>query len=197
MSRTPEQEQAQAAERVEGVNVEGSGGPGMQLSDEDRRILDAFHALPMRPKVENPGDLMSFMNLLGKLSVKEEELETSVRERHDEEAHKHNYHYPKLSAFFGEPNKGDVSWPSFKFEVDSLIADKVYSEDQILYGIRRALRGKASDQLRRAGTGLSLQDAIRKLESEFGSIDTEESAMEKFYSMIQKPKEDVACNLCC
>ena len=70
------------------------------------------------------------------------------------------YHFPKLPSFYGEENKGEVSWASFKFELKALQAEKVFSEEQILQGIRRALKGNASDIVRRLGIGVSVGEVI-------------------------------------
>lgn len=155
------------------------------ISKEDEKLLKAFHSLPFTPKVENSDDLMAMMRMMGKMTMGGEPSPAPVEQTK-------KYNFPRLPTFFGELNKGDVSWPTFKYEVDSLVADDVFNQDQILYGIRRALKGKASDHLRRAGTGLTLDTAIRKLEREFGSIETPESVLQKLYSVEQKQNEDVA-----
>ncbi|KAH3890433.1 hypothetical protein DPMN_014514 [Dreissena polymorpha] len=71
-------------------------------------------------------------------------------------------------------------------------AEGIFSGDQILYGLRRALRGKASYHLRRAGVGLTLDAAVRKLEQEFGCIEPVESLLQRFYSIEQKISEDIS-----
>ena len=59
------------------------------------------------------------------------------------------HQYPRISTFYGEDNKGEVSWPTFKFEVEALITENIFTEEQILLSIRRAAKGNASDVLRR------------------------------------------------
>ena len=85
-----------------------------------------------------------------------------------------------------------MSWPTFKFEVDALTKEKVFTEELILLGIRRAVKGNASDVLRRFGTGVSVEAVIYKLQSTFGSTETEEIALRKFYACQQEPNEIVS-----
>jgi len=49
-----------------------------------------------------------------------------------------------LSTFYGEDEKGDVTWSTFKFEVENLMSGK-FTPEQILLGIRRALKGETGD----------------------------------------------------
>ncbi|KAH3784571.1 hypothetical protein DPMN_162530 [Dreissena polymorpha] len=72
------------------------------------------------------------------------------------------------------------------------MSEGIFSEDQILYGLRRALRGKASEHLRRAGVGLTLDVAVRKLEQEFGCIKNVDFLFQKFYSIEQKASDDIS-----
>ncbi|KAH3861459.1 hypothetical protein DPMN_024390 [Dreissena polymorpha] len=51
------------------------------------------------------------------------------------------------------------------------MVEGIFSEDQILYGISRAVKEKASDHLRREALGLTLGVAVRKLEQETGDIE--------------------------
>ena len=44
------------------------------------------------------------------------------------------------------------------------------------------MKGHASDVLRRLGSGISVEAVMNKLQSTFGSIETEETALRKFYS---------------
>lgn len=42
-----------------------------------------------------------------------------------------SYSYPKIAIFYGEKGKGEVTWETFKFEVESLLAEKYFSRVQI------------------------------------------------------------------
>ena len=96
-----------------------------------------------------------------------------------------HYSFPKLSQFSGDSNKGEVSWDTFRFEIESLLKEYTFTEEQVMLGIRRAVKGTASDIIRRLGTCISVQTVIRKLNSTYGNIESEESVMPKFYSCTQ------------
>ena len=95
------------------------------------------------------------------------------------------YSFPKLSSFSGEGTKTEVSWETFRFEIESLVKEKIFSDEQIMLGIRRAVKGTASDIIRRLGTGVDVKTVIRKLNSTFGSIENAETVMRKLYSCSQ------------
>lgn len=80
---------------------------------------------------------------------------------------KPGYQFPKLSYFYGEDNKGDVTWETFKFEIESLVTERIFTEEQLLLGIRRAVKGTASDIVRRLGTGASVREIVKKLDSTY------------------------------
>ncbi len=111
-----------------------------KVSESDLKLLEAFHALSVEPKIESPADLVSFMKHFGK--------EERDRDPHGLGAIPRvptlgvtGHSFPRISTFYGEEGKGEVSWPTFKFEVDSLRTEHLFSDEQILLGIRRAVKG--------------------------------------------------------
>lgn len=159
----------------------------MSLSPEDQKLLEAFHSLKVKPKVESTEDLLSFMKHMGKELEKEEAADTESSQKPTK-----THHYPRISTFYGEDNKGEVSWPTFKFEVEALISENIFTEEQILLGVRRAVKGNASDVLRRLGIGVGIKEVMEKLKNTFGSIETEEIILRKFYACQQEASETVA-----
>lgn len=102
-----------------------------------------------------------------------------------EEQKSGSYHFPKLSHFFGEEGKGDVTYAAYRYEVESLLTHKVFTEEQILLGIRRSVKGTANDIVRRLGTSVTVRDILKKLDSTYGSIESQESILRKFFSCTQ------------
>ena len=153
----------------------------MSLSPEDQKLLEAFHSLKVTPKVESTEDLLSFIKHMGKELEKEEASDTDSNQKPSK-----THHYPRISTFYGEDNKGEVSWPTFKFEVEALISENIFTEEQILSGIRRAVKGNASDVLRRLGIGVGIEEVMEKLKNTFGSIETEEIILESFMHVSKK-----------
>ena len=111
---------------------------------------------------------------------------TGVAVKHEEQHMKNaSYSFPKLSSFSGDGNKGEVSWETFKYEIEALMQEYTFTDEQVMLGVRRAVKGTASDIVRRLGTGISIQTVIRKLNSTYGNIECAESVMRKFYSCTQ------------
>ncbi len=154
--------------------------------------------MKVEPKIEDSDDLKSFIKHYGK----ELEHEAAAGGLGGAGARPKMYgmspgktgghHYPRISTFYGEENKGEVSWQTFKFEIESLKVEGVFADEQILLGIRRAVKGNASDILRRLGTGVSIHAVMDKLESTFGNIECEEIALRKFYACQQESTETVS-----
>ena len=169
------------------------------LSEDDKNILEAFHALTVKPKITKPEDLISFMKHMGETLKEDPEGKGEIMDPNammgqgaiPKVGTQHNY--PRISIFYGDDsNKGEVSWPTFKFEVEALVKGGLYTDQQILMGIRRSVKGPASDVLRRLGTDVTVKEVIRKLNNTFGSIETPEVTLRKFFACQQEPKESVS-----
>ena len=65
--------------------------------------------------------------------------------------------YPKVTVFSGNMGKGEVLYCQWRNEVMSLVSEG-YSEPCILQGIRRSLRGTASEVVQNTGHNSSLYD---------------------------------------
>ena len=76
--------------------------------------------------------------------------------------------------------KGEVTWSTFKFEVEGLMSGK-FTPEQILLGIRRALKGEAGDRIRRLGSGATLDYVMKQLENDYGTLESKESIMKQLY----------------
>ena len=148
------------------------------ISEEDEKLIHAFHDLGLSPRVETSRDLVEFLSRFGNvLSSRDPPV---------------SHHYPKLSIFYGEDNKGETTWDTFKYEITSLLTERTFSKEQILLGVRRSAKGNAADILRGLGPGVSLDDVTAKFESTFGNIETKESILRKFYSCQQQTRENIS-----
>ena len=156
----------------------------MCLSPEELKLLEAFHSLKVTPKVETTEVLLSFIKYMGKELMKEEAADTDSTRKPTK-----THHYPRISTFYDEDNKGEVSLPTFKFEVEALISENNFTEKQILLGIRRAVKGNANDVLHRLGIGVGIKEVMEKLKNSF---ETEEIILRKFYACQQETSETVA-----
>ena len=145
--------------------------------EDDKKLLEAFHSLGIKPTepIESADELMEFM---AKASAGVKTSGSGIQ-------------FAKISSFFGEAGRGEVSYPTWRYEVQSLLDEGVFSSEQITQGIRRSCRGSAADILRRLGTSAKVSDILKKFDSVYSDIDDNETVMRNLYSCKQKPKESV------
>ncbi|KAH3821774.1 hypothetical protein DPMN_123542 [Dreissena polymorpha] len=72
------------------------------------------------------------------------------------------------------------------------MADRIFREEQILFGIRKAAKEDVADILRRLGTIVTVNEVMRKLESTCGNVETKKTILRKFYNCSQQPTESIA-----
>jgi len=161
------------------------------VSEDDAKLLQAFRLLGLQTKFETPEELLSFAQDFKHSRMEPHTPSTPRYDAADSTHRAGTHHFPKLSVYFGDEGKGDVTWPSFKFEVESLEEANTFTSEQILFGIRRSLKESAGDKIRRLGPGVSIRQVMAKLESAYGNIESKESVLRKFYSVQQKDKETV------
>ena len=79
------------------------------MSPDEMKLLQAIRIMGLEPKLESPDDLV-------KLSKIFTDAKSGFhKEVDDKPPPKHQY--PKFSTFYGEENKGEVSWDTLRFEV--------------------------------------------------------------------------------
>jgi len=162
-----------------------------EITDEERKLLEAFKKLDAQPEIENPEDLVRFMSKYRCREKAEGGARPTGVVRQDEERTFNSSGYPRISTFGGDSSKGEASWVSFKFEVESLVEERIFKEEQILFGIRKAAKGDVADILRRLGTRVSIREVMRKLECTYGNVETRETILRKFYNCTQETKETI------
>ena len=103
----------------------------------------------------------------------------------------------KLSNFSGDTGaKGEVNYEQWKFEVKSMVKDKIYHEGVILQAIRRSLRGSSSEVLMTLGEDVTVEEVLAKFDHLFGNVLPPEIVLEQFYSARQKDDESVTLWVC-
>lgn len=182
-----------SSEEEENKLDQATGG----ISQEELDMVKALRMLGLQPKTGSPMDFNRIFEMLGKTEPRREQPSFSHSDQSGHidrpipEPRTSLHQYPKFSTFYGVEGKGDSTWEMFKFEVQSVLNENLYTDEQILHGLRRALKGSANDKMRRIGSAASPQDILDKLESSYGTIETKESVMKKFYTCEQKPQEKV------
>ena len=174
------------------------------LSAEQVQLVRAFHHLQMvqnpEDRTDKPSDLLKFVSDIRERESRAERVPDPLV--YQDPPHHAGFmgldrpqryistHFPKIGSFGGE-TKGDVTWECFKYEVESLVEDGEYRPEQILHGIRKAVKGEVAEIVRRLGTRVTIQQILDKLDSTYGNIETRETIMRKLYNCTQQPLETV------
>ena len=153
----------------------------MEISEEDKHLLESFKALNIKPKADTPHDLQQWLQDFSKTNTSASSTSISVTSFR-----------PKLSTFYGDVfrlTKGEVLYDQSKYEVHCLLSEK-YKEEEIQQAIRRSVKGDAAGVLQRL-KGKPLADILKKFESVFGKTDNKAAVLKKFYSAEQGKDEDI------
>ena len=102
--------------------------------------------------------------------------------------------FPKVSIFSGEDPtpKNEVSFEEWKFEVNCIRKNKSYSDQVVAQAIMKSLRAPAKKALYNMGDSATLEDIMKTLDVQFGSVTTGISAMQEFFTASQKQDESAA-----
>ncbi|XP_069134304.1 uncharacterized protein [Argopecten irradians] len=105
---------------------------------------------------------------------------------------------PKISTFSGDesPQRGETTYEGWRYEVRCLASDSTLSEELILQAIRKSLRGIARQTLIPLGPRATLSEILRKLDTFFGNVASNEVVLQQFYSAAQKEGESVTAYGC-
>lgn len=100
---------------------------------------------------------------------------------------------PKLPIFSGslEPNKSEVSYDVWSFEVKCLQNSHAIPEALLLQTIRNSLRGEARSMLVSLGESTTVDKVLAKLEGFYGLVSSSETLMQGFYNDCQKDTESI------
>ena len=166
-----------------------------QVTDEERKLLDAFKALQVMPKADSPEDLKAWIR----------EYSEHIEEKPAPQAPAAvatapitiTSSHPRLSIFYGNADsKGEATYEQWIYEVRSLVEEKTYKTEVIMHAIRRSLRGEAFGILMRLHPGSDIKEVIRKFESVYGLVESRSSMLAKFYGARQADNEDVTAWTC-
>jgi len=148
------------------------------LTEEQKALLGALEKL----RVSTPEELETLVR-----NGAAEQKEIVIKEEKVRDPGK----YPRISLFYGEQGKGEVNYRTWRYEVNCLIKEKMYSKDSLLLGIRRSLRGEAAAMAMRLGESASVGDVLDTFHAAFGNTETPESILKKFHGCVQEKGEPV------
>lgn len=164
---------------------ETGGAMAEALSSDERQLLTVLRSMRLAGKKIDSEKLMKAMEepcqeyedeFWGKPKMS---ATPRKRIKSEYETDRSGFHYPKLLRFYGEEGKGEASWQKFRFDLEELIRSDVYDEDELMFGIRRALMGKAGEKLTRMSHGVTIKQLISEFESEYGIADTKRTILAK------------------
>ena len=174
-------------------------------SEEERKLIEAFKALKAKRKLDTES-LIKMLETSEDRDVKFEDQDwkdfaaesqtsrhrlSSMTLENDMPLRSAKFTYPKLLKFFGEEGKGEATWQKFKYDLVELMKENIYTDEQLMFGIRQAMMGKAGKILIRMGSGMTAQKVLDKFESEVGFVDSIETVLGKLFNCKQGEKETV------
>lgn len=100
----------------------------------------------------------------------------------------------RIPVFSGDNQKGDLTFPQWKYEVSCILEDCKTETDSknLLHAIRRSLRGTAAELLRYMGSHVSVVDILDAFERRFGNALTITQLCHSFFGASQGAQESLA-----
>ena len=99
----------------------------------------------------------------------------------------------KLQTFSGseEPQKGEVTYEVWSFEVKCMRNSKVVPEAILLQIMRNSLKGNARSLLVSLGEEATVSQVLDKLDGFYGLVSSSETLMQEFYNDSQRENESI------
>lgn len=174
----------------------------MALSPEDKdKLCGAFEKLGVVPKADTAEDLENWMfaYLKGKHKIPTSAGKSKVSPWSSEDESSEDKHpapvvlnaTPQVSIFSGD-QKHHATFDAWRYEVEGLLNQKIYTHDVLAHAVRKSLRGEAGNIAMNLGHQASIAQLIEKLNGIYGTVDPKESLLTRFYTESQKPSESVA-----
>lgn len=156
----------------------------MEVTEEERRLLDSFRQLGVAPKADSKEDLQRWLRGYAAEAATPSSATTATLVQP-----------PRLSCFNGHDAKGnEVGYDIWRYEIQCL--QRVHAEDAVLEAVRRSARGEAARIIMRLGPAATLPVLLAKLDSIYGEAQSQENALARFYSARQQRGENVASWSC-
>jgi hypothetical protein len=160
------------------------------LSTEEKdQLVTFFESLDVKPKVDN---LHQWISEYVK-SNQDGADEATIQPRHNmDEKPVSSVYAPKLQIFTGAEDKKDTPYEAWKYEVQTLVKEGVYSTHVIATSAKKSLRGEAAKIARRLGCDATLDDLIKKFDGIYGTVEDSNVLLSQFYNATQLPDETVS-----
>ena len=168
-------------------------------TEEKDQLVTMFESLDSKPKMDDPESLQKWME--DYLKSKGRSRMTDPEEQKDKLPtagtpsiiHKTNvFQPPRIVTFSGSGDSKDVSFETWKFEVETLLREGTHSKKEIASLAKKSLRGQASDVVRRLGVDADIHLVLNKLNCVYGVVEEAENLLGQFYNAKQRQDETVA-----
>jgi len=163
----------------------------VKFSDEEKEAMaSAFERLNLKPKFDDPTELESWLAEYGGRVKSEPGVVDSAKQPHM------YFKSPRITPFSGVKDPKEITYEAWKYEVLTLLQDKMLTPSEITIAAKKSLRGEAAMAVRHLGFGANIGSVLEKLDSIYGIVEQAEDLMENFYAAKQMPKESVASWSC-
>ena len=171
--------------------------------EEKQKLVEAYQQLHIKPKADTKDDLVTWMrqyvtslgdptsDVGAKVAAQDNKMKVTESGATNMVTQKEIL--PRIPIFSGStPLKSDhVPFEVWHYELQCLVKQKRFSDQAILNAARLSLRGDASKVAVRLGTDATISELIEKMRYLFGTIDSGEELLARFYAAVQTENETV------
>ena len=94
---------------------------GEDVTEDDIKLIKALKLLGIKPKLDSLSDLQKVAQAFQVEKVPVKEQTPGMASSRQQQTEGTSHHFPNISVFYGESGKWEVSWESWKYEVEALI----------------------------------------------------------------------------
>ena len=167
----------------------------MAMSGEElQKLGNLFKDLGVKPDLTSKEEFQTWMadfTQRNKPAVKTESQEIG----HTEHL-KFDHNRPRLPIFNRASEKVSIPYGVWRYEVECILKDELYTLEVVTEAFRRSLKGEAAKVSMRLGSKSSIQGILHKLDGLYGKVATEGTLLTQFYAAQQHDKEDVTSWSC-
>lgn len=172
--------------------------PSTELNEEEtKQLVGMFRSMGVKPKTTSPDELRQWMK--DYVSSQDQGSTSSNHASPRPNTSTVNTvvtQNPRVSSFSGVVKNDQVSYEVWKYEVDTLVQEKVHSSEAIIVAVRKSLKGEPANIAMRLGVTASLDTLIKKLDGIYGTVEPSQSLLAQFYGAQQKSDEGVSAWAC-
>jgi hypothetical protein len=150
--------------------------------EERNQLVSMFETLDVKPRMDNPDDLRKWMTDYVKGQARMEDQNDRGKPESTGTVSTHVVHDPKVSTFSGGTNTKDVSYETWKYEINTLLEEGTHKTEQVTSAAKKSLRGDAAKVVRRLGIHANMDVILKKLDGIYGTLEDTEDLLGKFYS---------------